>query len=518
MYNARIHIRRVTVRAFIYCRVSTQEQATDDHYSLANQEARCRDYIKHRAWQLVKVLKDVGSGKSAERPNYQELLLAIREQRVDVVVVYRLDRLSRNVVDVYSALDAFSRNNVGFVSVQEAFDTTTAMGRAMLGVAAVFAQLTREMISENTRDGLARRAQSGKWTGSPRSRPYGYEYHDGGLHIVPSEAEVLRRIFRLYAEHGWGTNRIVQLLNNEGIPTATGLTGRWGMVVVSKILRNPVYAGRIRSGTKEFPGEHEAIVSAELFASAQDLMKQRAGMGPRGKSSPHLLSGIAKCGACGRNLTVHHTPNKNGGVPYVSYRHKTLITGDKCLAIQKVAWRLEALVVEQVRKLAATPDLRQAVLTAAREELAGQGKPRSTERDDLLRKLADGEAGFDKWVDRLDRGVIAEDQFAKLNEAHLAERQKLRERLAELEREAERAVDVEILIAEVEKLLGTFSATWEAMSQDEQRETIRSLVEYLKVYEDHMDLKLVFTPVVRLGFDFPRGRRSKAKTVGTGGA
>jgi predicted nuclease with TOPRIM domain len=158
------------------------------------------------------------------------------------------------------------------------------------------------------------------------------------------------------------------------------------------------------------------------------------------------------------------------------------------------------------------------VLTAAREELAGQGKPRSTERDDLLRKLADGEAGFDKWVDRLDRGVIAEDQFAKLNEAHLAERQKLRERLAELEREAERAVDVEILIAEVEKLLGTFSATWEAMSQDEQRETIRSLVEYLKVYEDHMDLKLVFTPVVRLGFDFPRGRRSKAKTVGTGGA
>ena len=150
------------MRAFVHCRVSTQEQATDDHYSLANQEARCRDYIKHRSWQLVKVLKDAGSGKSADRPNYQELLLAIREKRVDVVVVYRLDRLSRNVVDVYNALDAFNRSEVGFASVQEAFDTTTAMGRAMLGVAAVFAQLTREMVSESTRDGLARRAQSGR--------------------------------------------------------------------------------------------------------------------------------------------------------------------------------------------------------------------------------------------------------------------------------------------------------------------------------------------------------------------
>ena len=135
------------MRAFVYCRVSTQEQATDAHYSLANQEVRCRDYIKHRSWQLVKVLKDVGSDKSAERANYQELLLAIREKRVDVVVVYRLDRLSRNVVDVYNALDAFNRSEVGFASVQEAFDTPTAMGQAMLGVAAVFAEPGRPVQS-----------------------------------------------------------------------------------------------------------------------------------------------------------------------------------------------------------------------------------------------------------------------------------------------------------------------------------------------------------------------------------
>src|ERR1035437_1107606 len=107
------------MRAFVYCRVSTQEQAEDDHYSLANQEQRCRDYIKHKSWQLVKVLKDVASGKSAQRESYQDLLQAIREQRVDVVVVYRLDRLSRSVVDIYNGLELFRTSDVAFVSVQE---------------------------------------------------------------------------------------------------------------------------------------------------------------------------------------------------------------------------------------------------------------------------------------------------------------------------------------------------------------------------------------------------------------
>ena len=190
------------------------------------------------------MLKDIGSGKSDERPNYQELLWAMRAKRVDVVVVYRLDRLSRNVVDVYNALDAFSHNDVGFASVQESFDTTTAMGRVMLGVAAVFAQLTREMISENTKDGLARRAQSGKWIGSPRSRPYGYSFAEGCLHVVAEEAEVVRRMFRLYTERGWGTAKIVKLLNTEQIPTATGLVGRWDTRVVSFMLREPTPPGQ----------------------------------------------------------------------------------------------------------------------------------------------------------------------------------------------------------------------------------------------------------------------------------
>jgi len=498
------------MRAFVYCRVSTQEQATDDHYSLDNQEARCRDYIKQRSWQLVKVLKDVGSGKSAERPNYQELLLAIREKRVDVVVVYRLDRLSRNVVDVYSALDAFSRSEVGFASVQEAFDTTTAMGRAMLGVAAVFAQLTREMISENTRDGLARRAQSGKWTGSSRNRPYGYRYADGALHIVPEEAEVVRRIFRLYLEHGWGATRIVQLLNREQVPTATGLVGRWSVVVISGILRNPVYAGRVRSNRHEYPAEHEPMLPEGVFDAARELIAQRAAMAPRSQGTRHLLSGLARCGQCHRNLVTHHTKLKTPGEFHVSYKHPSSRTGEPCLGIHKTAPRMEDLVVQQVRHLAATPRLRESALAAARDELAVRDRPLTAEREHLQHRLADGESVFDKWVERLDRGLIDEEQFARLNGAHLRERADLRKRLQELEQEAERAVDLELLVAEVESTLLTFAAVWEALTVDEQRELLRSLVEYLDVYPDHMELKLLFTPPVELSLELRRGRKPKA--------
>jgi site-specific DNA recombinase len=495
------------MRAFVYCRVSTQEQATDDHYSLANQEARCRDYIKHRSWRLVKVLKDVGSGKSAERSNYQELLLAIREKRVDVVVVYRLDRLSRNVVDVYNALDAFNRSEVGFASVQEAFDTTTAMGRAMLGVAAVFAQLTREMISENTRDGLARRAQSGKWTGSPRNRPYGYRYAEGKLHVVPEEAEVVRRIFRLYVEHGWGGTRIVQLLNREQIPTATGLVGRWSVVVIAGILRNPVYAGRVRSNGREYDAEHEAILPEGTFDAAQELIARRADMSPRGQGTPHLLSGLARCGECRRNLVTHVTKLKAPGQVNVSYKHATSRTGEPCLSIHKTASYMEALVLEQVRKLAETPRLRMSTMAAARKELAVNAGPLASEKDNVQRRLAEGDGAFDKWVERLERGVIDEEQFARLNEGHRQEKAKLRKRLQELEQAAERIVDQEMVVAAVEKLLLDFSSTWGVMTTDEQREVLRSLVETLDVYPSHMELKLIFTPPVTLSLDFPRGRR-----------
>jgi len=495
------------MRAFVYCRVSTQEQAESDHYSLANQEQRCREYIKHKSWQLVKVLKDVASGKSAQRESYQELLRAIREQRVDVVVVYRLDRLSRSVVDIYNVLELFRSRDVGFVSVQEAFDTTTAMGRAMLGVAAVFAQLTREMISENTKDGIARRAQSGKYVGAGWSSPYGYRLVDGLLEVVETEAEVVRRIFRMYTERGWGPGKIAAVLNQEGVPTRLGKSGQWRSVSATKILRNPVYVGRVRLGDAEYAGEHEAIITSELFDSAQSLVKERSTLPSRGRSSPHLLSGIARCGKCGARLAIHQTVRGPGKKPYLTYRHKAnYLQGEgACSGVDKSAHRLEEVVVGEVRRLAESPQLRRAALSEAKKEMAARINPLIAEREEVLLKLAAGEKAFDQWADRLARGLIDEEQFGRLNGAHLEEKRKLRERLAEIDGQAAAGENLEVTLAEVEQVLEDFSQTWEGMPTDERREVIRSLVEYLQVYPDHADLKLVFQPEKRLSLDFGRG-------------
>jgi hypothetical protein len=273
-----------------------------------------------------------------------------------------------------------------------------------------------------------------------------------------------------------------------------------------------VYAGRVRSSGREYAGEHEALLPEGTFEAAQELIAQRADMAPRSQGSSHLLSGVARCGKCRRNLVTHHTKLKTPGQFHVSYKHPSSRTGEPCLGIQKTASKMEALVLEQVRKLAETPRLRESALAAARRELAARGVPLAAERDEVLRELAEGERAFDRWVARLDRGVIDEEQFARLNEGHLQERTRLRKRRQELEQEAERAAGLESLVAEVEETLLSFSSTSGALTVDEQREVLRSLVEYLDVYPDHMELKLLFTPAVTLSLRLPRGRKPKAQT------
>lgn len=203
-----------------YCRVSSEEQAADDHYSLGNQQQRATDLAKSKGWKIIRVEKDVASGKDTDRHGFGELVKAIKCGGVECVLVYRLDRLSRNVRDIYDFLDLIKTYDVAFVSITEGLDTTTAMGRAMLGVAAVFAQLAREMIAENVKDGLMRRAQAGLYQGN-QSGPFGYGYSREKKTIEPvdGEARTVRHIFEPCAERKWGFKKITLLPNQDNIGT-----------------------------------------------------------------------------------------------------------------------------------------------------------------------------------------------------------------------------------------------------------------------------------------------------------
>jgi site-specific DNA recombinase len=317
----------------------------------------------------------------------------------------------------------------------------------------------------------------------------------------------VRRVFRLYAEQGWGPERIARLLNAERLPTSQGLVGRWGANTVIRVLHNPVHAGRVRNGNQEFAGAHQAIVPEALYQAAQALARERAAMAPRARSSPYLLSGLLKCGGCGRNLVTHQTVAKPGRKAFMSYRHRDSATVPKCPPFQRGTEMVDALVVAEVQRLASSRLVREAALAQAREELAARRAPLATEREALLSRLAEGDRAFDRWAERLTKGSIDEDQFERLNRAHLTERRQLRERLEALEAETEQAGDVELTIGEVGQALAQFGTTWEALSLDERRELLRSLVEYLRITPEALTLKLVFLPEVVLPLHVGRGRR-----------
>lgn len=292
------------LRARCYLRVSTDEQAMEG-FSLSAQEEKCRQFIESQGWQYDGEYIDDGySAKDLNRPGMQRLLHDIKERQFDILVVYRLDRLVRSVVDLHHLVRLFDERGIMFKSVTEVFDTTNAMGRFFITLVGAMAQWERENLAERVRMGMERRAAEGKFNGS--AVPYGYRLEGDKLVIEPGEAELVRRIFRMYKQYGMDT--IANMLNAEGLKTRRG--NNWDPNVIKYMLSNPIYFGRMVWGRKTrskvitIDGAAPAIISEEEFQEAQRIMKKRLSMPARGKSatSDYIFAGILSCGYCGRKL------------------------------------------------------------------------------------------------------------------------------------------------------------------------------------------------------------------------
>jgi site-specific DNA recombinase len=228
------------MRAAGYVRVSTDEQAREG-CSLDNQEARIRHYAESQEWELAEMYREEGfSGKTTDRPQLQRLLADVKAKKLDVVLVYRVDRLTRKQKDLWYLLeDVFEKHKVGFKSVVEPFDTTTAQGKAFLGMLAVFAQLERDAIAERTKDALANKIANGENVGAPA---YGYKVEDGKLIEVPEEQEVLAAIRKMRSGKKPKTYKeIADRLNEDKIPCKR--QGKWHPSTVRMIHMNDRSAG-----------------------------------------------------------------------------------------------------------------------------------------------------------------------------------------------------------------------------------------------------------------------------------
>ncbi|MBS4538253.1 recombinase family protein [Clostridium sp. D2Q-11] len=296
----------------IYIRVSTQEQAKEG-YSIPAQKDKLLAYCTAKNWSIYDVYIDGGfSGGNINRPALKELLDNL--DNFDIVLVYKLDRLSRSQKDTLHLIeDEFLNKNVDFVSLLEAFDTTSPFGKAMIGILSVFAQLERETIKQRAKLGKERRAKEGLWRGGAHV-PTGYIYLEDKEELKVDEYEALqiKEIFHLYGE-GKGYKKIADILNAQGYRKKNG--GMWHINAIKRILTNPVYKGFIKYKGEVYPGNHKGIVNEKLYDETQILIKKRSTNSF--PSSKYLLGGMIWCGYCGARMKgTWITRYKNGPKHY----------------------------------------------------------------------------------------------------------------------------------------------------------------------------------------------------------
>ena len=346
------------VRCAVYTRKSTDEGLEKEFNSLDAQRESCEAYIasqRPEGWVLVPDYYDDGgiSGGTLERPALQRLLRDIEADRIDTVVVYKIDRLSRSLMQFAKLVETFDAHDVTFVSVTQSFNTTTSMGRLTLNILLSFAQFEREVIGERVRDKIAASKARGMWMGGPV--PLGYDVRERKLVVTEAEAAVVRRVFEAFAAIGSAT-LLVPALRAEGLLTKTGRPFDKG--AIHKTLNLRTYLGQVTHQGEAYPGQHQATVPQELWHRAHAVLKvsPRVRGNQARRQTPALLRGLI-FGSDGRAMSPTHTRKK--GKLYTYYVSQTVRKGtdDGCTVRRISAGEVEAAVMDQVRALLRQPEV-----------------------------------------------------------------------------------------------------------------------------------------------------------------
>jgi site-specific DNA recombinase len=355
------------LRCAVYSRKSSEEGLEQEFNSLHAQREACEAYIasqRSEGWVLVRDQYDDGgiSGGTLERPALTRLLSDIEDGLVDVVVVYKIDRLSRSLMDFSKLVEVFDRNEVTFVSVTQSFNTTTSMGRLTLNILLSFAQFEREVTAERIRDKFRASRMKGMWMGG--SPPLGYEVRDRKLIVDPVGAEQVRWIFARFLDIGSGTE-----LAREA--DQRGLTTRRGHPIdkkfIYRMLNNRAYLGEAVHKGNSYPGEHDAIVDRQMWERVHAILQES----PRKRAArtradtPALLKGLL-FGPDGAAFSPTHT--RKGGKLYRYYVSQTVLKhgAGSCPVGRVPAGEIEAAVIDQLRAVFRQPEIVAGTWKAAR--------------------------------------------------------------------------------------------------------------------------------------------------------
>ena len=450
----------------IYTRVSTQEQS-EHGYSLTEQEERLKSYCGAMDWKVFRVYTDGGfSGGSMDRPALRQMIQDIETHRIQKVVVWKLDRLSRSQLDtLYLIEKIFLVNNCDFVSMSENFDTATPLGKAMVGILAVFAQLEREQIKERMMIGHSARAKSGRWQGGGLA-PIGYDYRDGELVINPYEAMQVQEAFNSFLS-GVPVTQIERKFWESGY---THKYGRWSGKAIHGILENPIYTGQITFQKQAYPGTHEPIIEPEIFAKAQARIATLRHSRAQSESVKYLLSGLVFCARCGARYGPHTKTTKTAVYRYYTCysRHKIsqkMVRDPNC---KNKAWRaddLDQLVCGEICKLR---------LDSGQIDI-----PKTAPKDNPITALEQEVQKIDTQISRLidlyTVGKIDLEQIAKRSEELSRRKTAIEKQINELRSRSD------IQPEQAAELILTFADLLRKGNQQEIRATIVSLIDKIDI-------------------------------------
>ncbi|WP_324754065.1 recombinase family protein [Roseovarius sp. Pro17] len=360
------------LRCAVYTRKSSEEGLEQEFNSLHAQREACEAYIasqRSEGWVLVRDQYDDGgiSGGTLERPGLKRLLADVEDGLVDVVVVYKIDRLSRSLMDFSKLVEVFDRNDVTFVSVTQSFNTTTSMGRLTLNILLSFAQFEREVTAERIRDKFAASRKKGIFMGG--NLPFGYDVKDRKLVIVPSQAEIVRSVFDRFVEIGSGTE-LARELDAKGVTTSRG--NRIDKKFIYRLLNNRVYIGEaVHKGTS-YPGEHNAIITRAVWDKVHAILTES----PRKRAAhtradtPALLKGLLY-GPDGAAFSPTHT--RKGGKLYRYYVSQTVLKhgAGSCPVGRVPAGEIEKAVINQLRAGFRQPEIVAGTWKMARSQDGG---------------------------------------------------------------------------------------------------------------------------------------------------
>ena len=475
-------------RAAIYTRKSTDEGLASDFNTLDNQRDRSEAYIASQdCWEVVADRYDDGgfSGGTIERPALKQLLADVEAGKINAIVVYRLDRMSRSLLDFNNIHHLLEKHGVALVSVTESINTRSPGGRMMINVLLSFAQYERELGAERTRHKIHSARKKGKWTGG---RPVlGYDATDGHLIINADEAALVTAIFDLYIELE-SLIAAVQELNRRGWRQKKWTTkaGRdhggnpWNKTSLRTLLTNPLYIGKQKLGDETFPGEHKAIVQKKLFDRAQNLMSgnRDGSRGPHRNAAGFLLRGLLRCSACDAAMTPSSTKTRGKLYGYYTCTHAQKQGHGTCPSKSIPASKVEDLIVDQVRRIGADPQLQDETFRAAVAQVKDKRRGLKRERKMLKRDLANCSNDVGRLVDGVTRtsGPAAEAITGQLQKAQ-EQVQTLDARLGEIGEELAALKAQEVDRDDLTMALEDFSPIWDALVISERERVLRLLVE-----------------------------------------